>query len=135
MMLTLPMPSGPLPVSGGTMRLMFLREPGLDFSESDRAKLTLLRPHVQAAFLDAETRRHPVPRLTPRQVEVLSLVAAGQTNATIARRLSISEGTVRIHLQNIFARLHVSSRIAAITRAFPTPAALKGCWPASRPSR
>ena len=126
LMLTLPMPSGRLPTGGGSMRLFFLREPGLDFSESDRAKLTLLRPHVHAAFLDAECRRHPVPRLTPRQVEVLSLVAAGHTNATIARRLRISEGTVRIHLENSYARLHVSSRIAAINRAFPTTTALRG---------
>jgi DNA-binding NarL/FixJ family response regulator len=34
-------------------------------------------------------------------------------------RLGVSEGTVRIHLQNICARLHVSSRTAAVTRAFP----------------
>ena len=120
LMLTLPSPSGPLPADGGTMRLFFLREPGLDFSESDRAKLTLLRPHLNAAFLDAESRRHPVPRLTPRQVEVMHLVAAGHTNATIAHILGISQGTVRIHLENTYARLHVSSRIAAINRVFPT---------------
>jgi DNA-binding NarL/FixJ family response regulator len=46
-------------------------------------------------------------------------VAAGHTNAQIARRLSVTEGTVRKHLENIYARLHVSSRTAAVTRAFP----------------
>jgi len=50
---------------------------------------------------------------------MLRLVAAGHTNAQIARRAGVSEGTVRIHLQNIYARLHVSSRTAAVTRAFP----------------
>ena len=37
----------------------------------------------------------------------------------IARRLGISEGTVRTHLENIYARLNVSNRTAAVTRAFP----------------
>jgi DNA-binding NarL/FixJ family response regulator len=54
----------------------------------------------------------------------LRLVAAGHTNAQIARRLGVTEGTVRIHLQNIYARLQVSSRTAAVTRAFPDRAAL-----------
>jgi DNA-binding CsgD family transcriptional regulator len=69
--------------------------------------------------LDAEQRRHPVPRLTPRQEELLRLLAAGHTNAQIARRLGISEGTVRTHLENIYEKLNVSSRTAAVARAFP----------------
>jgi DNA-binding CsgD family transcriptional regulator len=104
---------------GRTVRLHLFRGPGLDFTERDRAVLTLLRPHLHQAYLDAERRRHPVPRLTPRQKELLHLVAAGHTNTQIARRLGISEGTVRIHLANIYKKLHVSSRIAAVTRAFP----------------
>jgi DNA-binding NarL/FixJ family response regulator len=47
------------------------------------------------------------------------LVAAGHTNAQIARWLGISRETVRIHLENIYQRLHVSSRTAAVTRVFP----------------
>jgi DNA-binding NarL/FixJ family response regulator len=46
-------------------------------------------------------------------------VAAGHTNAQIARRLGMTEGTVRTHLENIYERLQVSSRTAAVTRAFP----------------
>jgi DNA-binding NarL/FixJ family response regulator len=53
----------------------------------------------------------------------LRLVAAGHTNRQIARRLAISEGTVRTRLENIYARLQVSSRTAAVTRAFPGRAA------------
>ena len=84
------------------MRLSLDRGSGPDFSERDRAVLTLLRPHLHQAYLDAERRRHPVPRLTPRQSELLRLVAAGHTNTQIARRLGISEGTVRTHLENIY---------------------------------
>ena len=80
--------------------------------------LTLLRPHLHQAYLDAERRRHPVPRLTPRQTDLLRLVAAGHTNTQIARRLGISEATVRTHLENIYRRLQVPSRTAAVTRAF-----------------
>jgi DNA-binding CsgD family transcriptional regulator len=116
MMLTLPAPQQ---AAGGTMRLYFLRDAGPDFSEHDRDALTLLRPHLQRAFVDAESLRHPVPRLTPRQGELLRLVAAGDTNAQIGRQLGISEGTVRIHLAHIYVRLNVSSRMAAVHRAFP----------------
>jgi DNA-binding CsgD family transcriptional regulator len=105
--------------SGRTIRLCFLRGPGPDFCERDRAVLTLLRPHLYQAYLDTKRCRHPVPRLTPRQKDLLYLLAAGHTNTQIARRLGISEGTVRTHLKNIYTRLNVSSRTAAVTRAFP----------------
>jgi DNA-binding NarL/FixJ family response regulator len=49
----------------------------------------------------------------------MHLVAAGHTNAQIARRLGVSEGTVRKHLENIYGRLHVSSRTAAVIHASP----------------
>ena len=121
--LCLPEPPGWTGGPGRTVRMYFFRGPGLDFSERDRALLTLLRPHLHQAYLDAERRRHPVPPLTPRQKELLRLVAAGHTNTQIARRLGISEGTVRSHLENIYSRLQVSSRTAAVTRAFAGRAA------------
>jgi len=62
-----------------------------------------------------------MPELTPRHWELLGLLAAGHTNAQIARRLGVTEGTVRKHLQNIYSRLQVSSRTAAVMRAFPGP--------------
>src|SRR4249920_1275234 len=83
-----------------------------------------LRPHLHQAYLDAEGRRAVTPQLTRRQRELLRLVAAGHTNAQIARRLGLSEATVRKHLENIYSRLQVSSRTAAVTRAFPERAAL-----------
>jgi DNA-binding CsgD family transcriptional regulator len=124
--LQLCLPAGPPRTirPGRTVRLYFFRGPGgPDFSERDRALLTLLRPHLHQAYLDAELRRPPTPLLAPRHWELLRLVAAGHTNTQIARRLGISEGTVRTHLENIYGRLRVSSRTAAVTRAFPDRAA------------
>jgi len=115
----LPRTDGP----GRYVGLTLCRGPGPDFSERDRAVLTLLAPHLDRAYLEAERRRHPVPRLTGRQQDLLRLVAAGHTNTQIARRLGITEGTVRTHLENIYERLGVSSRAAAVTRAFPDRAA------------
>jgi DNA-binding CsgD family transcriptional regulator len=103
---------------GRTLRLVLVRGPGPDFSDRDRDLLTVLRPHLHQAFLDAENRRHPTPQLTARHWDLLRLVAAGHTNGQIARRLGISEGTVRTHLENIYRLLQVSSRTAAVTRAF-----------------
>jgi DNA-binding CsgD family transcriptional regulator len=119
--LMLTLPAAPNLVSGParTVRLFFFRGPGRDFSERDRALLVLLRPHLHQAYLDAERRRRPVPTLTARHRDLLRLLAAGHTNAQIARRLGISEGTVRTHLENLYGRLNVSSRTAAVTRAFP----------------
>jgi DNA-binding CsgD family transcriptional regulator len=60
-----------------------------------------------------------LPRgLTPREAEVLRLVAAGKTNRDIAADLVISEHTVARHLQNMFTKLDVSSRSAATAFAF-----------------
>jgi DNA-binding CsgD family transcriptional regulator len=56
--------------------------------------------------------------LTAREVQVLRLVAAGKSNRAIATELAISEHTVARHLQNIFAKLDVSSRSAATAFAF-----------------
>jgi DNA-binding CsgD family transcriptional regulator len=99
--------------------ITFYREPGPDFSERDRLLLELLGPHIHQAYLQAERRRDGVPRLTSRHLDVLRLIADGNTNAQIARRLGISEGTVRTHLETIYERLQVSSRAAAVARVFP----------------
>jgi DNA-binding CsgD family transcriptional regulator len=121
--LCLPEPPGPSRGCGRTVRLYFFRLCGPDFSERDRALLTLIRPHLHQAYLDAERRRAQSSPLTPRQTDLLRLVADGHTNAQVARRLGVSEGTVRTHLENIYGRLQVSSRTAAVLRAFPGQAA------------
>ncbi len=57
------------------------------------------------------------PQLTPREREILSLVAAGRTNAQIAEALFLSQKTVRNNVSTIFAKLQVADRAEAIIRA------------------
>jgi DNA-binding NarL/FixJ family response regulator len=56
--------------------------------------------------------------LTPRELEVLRLVASGATNRAVGRDLSISERTVERHVSHIFGKLGVSSRTAATAWAY-----------------
>jgi len=56
--------------------------------------------------------------LSKREAEVLGLVAQGQTNAEIARLLSVSAGTVKRHLENLYAKLGVHTRTAAAAAAW-----------------
>ena len=73
------------------------------------------------AHADSLIRPAPVADthgLTARELEVLRLVAAGRTNRQIAGALVVSEHTVARHLQNIFAKLRVSTRAAATAFAF-----------------
>jgi DNA-binding NarL/FixJ family response regulator len=58
-----------------------------------------------------------LPSLTPREREVLDLIASGLGNATIAARLGISPNTIANHTSNIFAKLQVTSRAEAIVQA------------------
>jgi DNA-binding CsgD family transcriptional regulator len=60
--------------------------------------------------------------LTPREWEVLRYVAKGCSNAEIARILCVERSTVRKHLEHIYEKLNVSSRTAAVARAFPSMA-------------
>jgi DNA-binding CsgD family transcriptional regulator len=107
--------------AGRARRLIFFRGPGPDFDGRDRLLLSVLRPHLNECYQELERRRRPVPGLTARQWELLRLLAAGRSNAEIARELIVSAGTVRKHLENIFTRLGVSNRTAAIAKAFPGP--------------
>lgn len=106
---------------GRSRRMLFFRGPGADFDGRDRLLLSLLRPHLDELYQELERRRRPVPNLTARQWELLQLVATGRTNAEIARELVVSKDTVRTHLENIFTRLGVTNRVAAVAYAFPTP--------------
>lgn len=73
-----------------------------------------LAPAVAAALV---SRAQAPARLTPREVEVLRLVATGSTNGQIAAALHISEATVKTHLLRLFEKLGVNDRTRAVTLA------------------
>jgi LuxR family transcriptional regulator, regulator of acetate metabolism len=74
----------------------------------------------------AASDRDDALHLTPREVEVLALMAAGATNAGIARELFISEGTVKSHVQRILRKLDASNRAEAVSRYLRLRAAPPG---------
>lgn len=76
---------------------------------------TVLAPAVADRLL-ARLRR-PSPKLSAREAEVLTQVAAGASNREVARALFLSEATVKSHLVHIFDKLDVDSRTAAVARA------------------
>lgn len=72
-----------------------------------------LAPRVASAVLDERRSERPDQRLSAREREVLAHVAAGLPNKLIARRLAISEKTVKAHLTRVFAVLGVTDRTQA----------------------
>lgn len=71
-------------------------------------------PPAIAAKLAEHT---PRVELTPRELEVLRLVATGLSNAEVAGRIGRTEGTVKVHLKNILQKLDAHDRTAAVTTA------------------
>jgi DNA-binding CsgD family transcriptional regulator len=76
----------------------------------DHDRSLVVRAVGEALLLE---ERAAEPRLTPREREILELVADGLTNAAIAERLWLSPGTVRRHLENVYEKLGVHTRTAA----------------------
>ncbi|HEY9294144.1 MAG TPA: response regulator transcription factor [Microlunatus sp.] len=76
---------------------------------------TVLAPSVA----DRLMRRSTAPRtvLTPREVQILSMVARGLTNQAIAAELFITEATVKSHLVGVFSKLQVDNRTTAVVEA------------------
>jgi DNA-binding NarL/FixJ family response regulator len=106
-------------VEAGATGYLLKDTPRLDLIAAIRAAArgeTVLGPTV-AGRLVSHLRRPAVEPLSGRETEVLTLVARGDTNADIGRALFISEATVKTHLLRAFAKLGVSDRTAAVTRA------------------
>lgn len=110
--------------------ILFRGAGSCDFSERDRAVLEMLRPHLYRLEAYAALRRQlsdalraqegvadsdPYAELTPREREIVELVAEGKTNAQIAVQLWVAPSTVKKHLEHIYAKLGVGRRTAAAT--------------------
>lgn len=68
-------------------------------------------------FQDAASRDPEAPALTPRETEILQLIAKGLSNRAAAEALGLSRATIRTHLEHIYAKLEVSNRTEAVTEA------------------
>jgi DNA-binding NarL/FixJ family response regulator len=83
----------------------------------------VLNPEVASRMLrefrarQASPAPHPLPPLSGREEEVLKLLATGETNRQIARRLYVSEETVKSHVASILRKLEVSDRTSAAVLA------------------
>lgn len=96
-----------------------------DFVEALRrvaAGGTALDPEVVSQLLSRAHRRDPLERLTPRETEVLGLMAEGRSNTAIAAALVVTEGAVEKHVSSIFSKLdltpteHDHRRVLAVLR-------------------
>jgi DNA-binding NarL/FixJ family response regulator len=88
---------------------------------------SLLAPGVTRRVIDAFVRRgdtstrpvdHRLAQLTPRELEVLGLLARGLSNQDIGQRLFVSEGTTKTHVSNVLTKLHLRDRVQAVIFAY-----------------
>jgi DNA-binding NarL/FixJ family response regulator len=95
----------------------------------------LLAPAVTRRLIGEFTRLRPVPdalaptamvTLTPREIEVLRLVAEGMSNPEIARRLVVTEETVKTHVSHILAKLGLRDRTQAVIAAYESGLVVPG---------
>jgi DNA-binding NarL/FixJ family response regulator len=99
---------------------------------------SLLAPVVTRRVIDAFVRRAAPPQapvdgrlatLTPRELEVLGLVARGLSNQAIADRLFVSEGTTKTHVSNVLAKLGLRDRVQAVVFAYEAGVVVRGEQP------
>ena len=76
-----------------------------------------LRRHPHSAPFEFNRRAQESLGLSERELEVLALIAAGQSNKEIARRLEVSPNTVKTHIGNLFEKLDVQRRTEAVLKA------------------
>jgi LuxR family maltose regulon positive regulatory protein len=106
------------PVAGPLLRLALERGVGGPFVARALALLDAAFPAPAAAASPFAPRPPSLPEpLTPREVEVLRLLAAGASNQAIAEALVISLHTVKRHVTNLHQKLGVGSRLEAVARA------------------
>ncbi len=112
------------------VNLAFTRE-RRDFSERERDLLERLRPYLASLLERAEMGKARAALssafdLTRREADVLALLVQGKSNVMMARMLFIAPGTVRKHLERVYAKLGVANRTEAAGRAFQVAAPVAG---------
>ena len=83
--------------------------------EAAAAGLVVLHPQAVEAAITRPVSVAQTETLSPREIEVLRLMADGSSNKTIAWRLNISEHTVKFHVNSIFSKMNAGSRTEAVT--------------------
>ncbi|MEU0884353.1 response regulator transcription factor [Lentzea sp. NPDC005914] len=78
----------------------------------------IVQQRLVAMAVAGETRRRTANGLTPREIDVLRLIAKGRCNNEIAQLLCVTEATVKTHINNLFAKIGARTRAQAVTYAF-----------------
>jgi DNA-binding CsgD family transcriptional regulator len=112
-----------VPVEGDLRLCVVVDRKGRDFSDTELDRLAALwrilsacRPHAVGRPWPPDAARRRLAPLTPRQADVLSLVAEGQSNDQVGRRLGISSRTVNKHLEHVYERIGACNRTEAARR-------------------
>ncbi len=87
---------------------------------------TVLDPEVVGQLLVRRRRDDPLRNLTPREREVLGLMAEGMTNTAVARKMVVTEGAVEKHVRNIFTKLDLHQDVEQHRRVLAVLAYLQG---------
>lgn len=89
-------------------------EADVEVARVEGGQHTMARSAAAAMFVTAENRLESL--LTPRELDVMRLMALGETNGGIARKLVVSEGTVKSHVKHILRKLRANNRAEAVSR-------------------
>jgi DNA-binding CsgD family transcriptional regulator len=116
----------PLQMGGVDHDSYLIARPDRDFTDQELALAQLLQPILSGFALHfgvAAANWEPIPAcsthgLTPREMTILTLLSAGLTAESVARRSGISPRTVEKHLEHIYRKLDVGDRLMAVQRAF-----------------
>lgn len=106
--------------AGGLVVMVSCDKRGRDFSDRECDLLRTLMPHIIRAYTISrrlaaiESCANMLEQLTPREDEILLLLADGATNDGIARELAISPRTVQAHLDRLYRKLRVANRTGAV---------------------